>query len=102
MHLRSCARTVWLLALLFVFAQPGILAQAPPQSAVPVKDPGAVALALKAMRAMGDPATVANIADSIAVGTLTMHGPQGDFSAPTTIKTKGRQELRLESQWPTG
>jgi hypothetical protein len=102
MHLRSRALTVWLLALLFVFAQPGLLAQTQPASAAPVKDPRAVALALKAMHAMGDPATVAGIADSVAVGTLTMHGSQGDFSAPTTIKTKGTQELRMESQWTTG
>jgi hypothetical protein len=102
MHLRSCARTVWLLALLFVVAQPGILSQTPAASAVPVKDSGAVALAVKAMHAMGDPATIAGITDSVALGTLTIHSPQGDFSAPTTIKTKGSQELRMESQWASG
>ena len=102
MHLRSCARLVWPLALLFLLAQSGILAQAPSASAVPVKDPGAVALALKAIHAMGDPAKVASIADSAAVGTLTVHGSQGVFSASTTIKTKGSQELRMESQWPIG
>ena len=76
--------------------------QALPASAVPVRDPAAIALAQKAMAAMGGPAVIQNITDSVTIGTLTIHAPQGDMSAPTTIKTKGNQELRIESRWPGG
>ena len=93
MHLRSCARTVSLLALLFVFAQPGILAQAPPTTppgaVVSKRDPQALQIISDSLAAMG--ATPDAFQHAVLSGRMVPAGDAPAKTFQTTYQIRGRR-----------
>lgn len=88
MHLRSCARTVSLLALLFVFAQPGILAQAPP-SVVSKRDPQALQIISDSLAAMG--ALPGTFQHAVLSGRMVPVGDAPAKTFQTTYQIRGHR-----------
>jgi hypothetical protein len=79
-------------------------AQSPPDPPNPApKDPQAVALAQRALAAMG---AVSGLlaSDSLATGTLTLYGEniKGGNTVAMVLKTKGRKLVRVELQRDSG
>src|SRR5919197_2308829 len=79
-------------------------AQSPPDPPNPApKDPQAVALAQRALAAMG---AVSGLlaSDSLATGTLTLYGEniKGGNTVAMVLKTKCRKLVRVELQRDTG
>jgi hypothetical protein len=93
MHLRSCARTVWLLAFLIVFAQPGLLAQAPPATpagaAVSKRDPQALQILSDSLSAMG--ATPGAFQHAMLSGRMLPAGGVPAKTFQTTYQVRGRR-----------
>jgi hypothetical protein len=93
MHLRSCARTVWLLALLFVVAQPGIFAQGPPATppgaVVSRRDPQALQIISDSLAAMG--AVPGAFQHAILSGRMVPAGGIPAKTFQTTYEIRGRR-----------
>jgi hypothetical protein len=66
------------------------------------KDPQAIAIAQRALAAMGGVQGGLAYQDSQANGTLTIYGGVAPVSYAITLKSKGTQETRAEVQMPDG
>ncbi len=66
------------------------------------KDPQAVAVAEKALAAMGGVQALLSYQDSQATGTLTLYGGSAPVAYPITLKCKGTQKTRVEVQKSDG
>jgi hypothetical protein len=85
-----------IIAVLLLSAPRTTLAQdGPAQQATNSKDPQAVAIAAKALAAMGAQA-LPSYQDTVATGTLTVYVNGLSVKYPITIKCKGMQETRVE------
>jgi hypothetical protein len=93
MHLRSCARTVWLLASVFVFAQPGLLAQAPPATppgaVVSKRDAQALQIISDSLAAMG--AAKGGFQHAVLSGRMVPAGDAPARTFQTTYQIRGRR-----------
>ena len=65
------------------------------------KDPTAIAVAQKALLAMGG-ASLAAYQDSYAAGSVTIYGDTGSQSFPAVLRSKGLREFRYEIQKSQG
>jgi hypothetical protein len=61
------------------------------------KDPTAIAIAQKALLAMGGSA-LANYQDSYATGSVTIYGDTGTLNFPAVLRSKGLRQFRYEIQ----
>jgi hypothetical protein len=66
------------------------------------KDPQAIAVAQKALAAMGGAQALLAYQDSQATGNYTVYGGLTPTTYPITLKCKGTQETRVELQKPSG
>src|SRR5947208_10335741 len=66
------------------------------------KNPQAIAIAQKALAAMGGAQALLAYQDSQATGTYTVYGGLTPTTYPITLKCKGTQETRVELQKPSG
>lgn len=93
MHLRWCARTVWLLALSVVLGYSGSLAQSLPATSPTVRrDPDAIALLRLSLVKMGGLAA----ANRSTVATGTMLNESTGQSSSLVLKTSGTDSIRNE------
>jgi len=89
-------------AFLSLFCITSRLNAATTQQFTITKDPQAIAIAAKAIAAMGGAQALLTYQDSVSTGTLTLHRAKSVTSHPVTFKSKGTQETRAEFQMPTG
>jgi outer membrane lipoprotein-sorting protein len=66
-----------------------------------IKDVSAVALAQKALAAMGGD-MLKGYQDSTVTGSMTYYGSAGSLTVPVTLKSKGKSKLRTEIQQDAG
>jgi hypothetical protein len=66
------------------------------------QDPQAIAVAQKALAAMGGIQAILTYQDSVATGNLTLYGSATPTDFPITFKTKGTRETRVEVKRANG